>query len=175
MKKLLLTLLVAATFIAATAQDRNEHLKQAKGEIGSSNPEPAIEILTKLISQNPNDTAAYYYRAEAYELHAQIQNQDDRFYLKAIEDYNQVLKLDPSHYKAYWNRFTVKTAMVEHMSNGFTKVDYPQEKSTRILEEALAELKQGHELNPAQKIITAQDLAKQNERINNLRHELERR
>jgi tetratricopeptide (TPR) repeat protein len=62
-------------------------------------PNQAVNLLGKVIKQNPDFAPAYNNRGNAY--------RDLRQYAKAIQDYNRAISLDPKFAKAYNNRGNV--------------------------------------------------------------------
>jgi tetratricopeptide (TPR) repeat protein len=63
---------------------------------GDWHSEESVAACSRLISQNPNVAAYYYYRGNAY----RAKRDNDR----AIADYGQAIWLDPKDAEAYFNR-----------------------------------------------------------------------
>ncbi|MBD2740892.1 TonB family protein [Coleofasciculus sp. FACHB-1120] len=78
-------------------------LQQGLDKLDAGDYKAAVDLLSKVLEVNPNDTEAYYNRAVAL-----VELED---YKKAIADYSKVLQLDPQDDEAYLNRGLARTEL----------------------------------------------------------------
>lgn len=113
MKITLFTLFNLALLHFCSAQ--NSHLQQSIKDLDNGNYTVAIARLDSIISAEPNDTMAYYYRGKGYVLRSVFKNANDKDYRQAIASFTEYIKLKPADPRGYYYRATA----IQHLVNEF--------------------------------------------------------